>query len=64
MDSAVNAVLSAQQGSTANQVSMTVLKKAMDVQQQQGAQVVQMIKDAGAAAQGGRTASGGVDVYA
>lgn len=64
MDSAVNSVLAAQDASTSNQVSMTVLKKTMDVQQEEGAQIVQMIHNAGNAQQGGRTPSGGIDVYA
>lgn len=63
MDDAVSSVLAARDASTSNQVDMTVLRKSLDAQQEEGAEIVNMIKSAGQVQEGGRTASGGIDVY-
>jgi hypothetical protein len=69
MDSAVSSVLAAQDASTADRVGYTVLRKAMDAQQQEGAQIVDMIKqaaDAGqqASARASGSGAGTLDTYA
>jgi hypothetical protein len=59
MEDAISAVGAAQVNS---QVGVTVLRKAMDAQEQEGAALIEMIK---AAAQGvGGDEGGGLDVYA
>lgn len=64
MDETFTMVEAAQNASRGNQVNLAVLRKAMDVEEQQGAAVVAMIKAAGQVGTGGRTPDGGVDVYA
>lgn len=60
MDPAVSAVLSAQSASTAQQVDFTVLRKQMDMQKDQGQQLVELIAQAATI----DSSSGRVDVYA
>jgi Putative motility protein len=62
MDSAISSVLAARDVSVSDQVGMTVLRKAMDVQKEEGAQMVQMIQAAGSPGQGSQ--AGQLDLYA
>ena len=68
MDDAVSAVLAAQDASVSDRVGYTVLRKAMDAQQEEGDQIVAMIKQAGEAGEqasaSARGSGGGLDVYA
>jgi hypothetical protein len=63
MDSAVSSVLAAQHASTADAVSMTVLRKTMDAQQQEGDQMVALIAQAADIGKGS-SGPGGLDLYA
>ena len=68
MDDAISSVLSAQNAGLSDQVGYTVLRKAMDSQKEEGAAIVQMIKQAGEVGQegsrGGVTGAQGLDLYA
>jgi hypothetical protein len=63
MDSAVSSVLAAQHADVSNQVSMAVLRKTMDAQQEEGASIVAMIAQAGEAGKSGGGGRG-LDLYA
>jgi hypothetical protein len=64
MDSAISSVLAAQHASVSDQVSMTVLRKTMDAQQEEGAQIVAMIAQAGQAGSPKGGGAQGLDLYA
>ena len=61
MDSAVSSVLAAQNANLSNQVSTTVLRKAMEIEKAAGEQLVGMIR---AAAPPVETRGPGLDLYA
>jgi hypothetical protein len=62
MDPAVSSVLAARSASTASQVDFTLLRKALDMQKQAGAQIVEMIQQA--AASKPQNPNGRLDLYA